>query len=548
MTGSPLAMPIRVMHRWRQRMSGVELSILFAGAAFCLFPVKRLVWATGSDPLPLSPAFTLGQEFTFTALHVVLSLGAVVLISLALAGLARQFPLFRRFLVPSLSVARAVPGLGLTGLLAFFLPPLMVIVGVTAFNMIWRVLTAILDAEETLPPELNEVATGLHMTGWQHFWRLQMPVAVPLVAFRASQAMPGLWFRLLCVEGLLTLLLRRDVGGCGAQALIGLETHHAKWFVGAALLAVGLILLVDQCLNRPMMGWSKRYRLDGPQPRKNREHSWMLQFWRETAFLNAASVGLHRLFSSIGNWRIGRLRRYEPFQHRVSLSVPDWLVPLLSLALLGAAISRSRLTDRLPFDLLESLLTLSHVCGALVLCGLLWLPLALFFFDAQASTFRTARAFVLTGALFPAVLLYPLFHKIQGVPAAVLLFLGAHWLTGGAVLDAMQAIPAPFRQVARGLRLKGVLLWKRLILPAVAPDLCGGMLLTAVPIWDAVMIAEAFVPADSGLGATLLIDILQGQIGAQIIVLMLLTLLSMLLDRLVLQPLAVYAAQKYAIQ
>ncbi len=53
--------------------------------------------------------------------------------------------------------------------------------------------------------------------------------------------------------------------------------------------------------------------------------------------------------------------------------------------------------------------------------------------------------------------------------------------------------------------------------------------------------------SDSGLGATLLSEVLGGAVGAQILALMLLTLLSMLLDRLVLQPLAVNAAQKYTI-
>ncbi|GBR15124.1 ABC transporter permease subunit [Gluconobacter frateurii] len=548
MTGSPLAMPIRVMHRWRQRMSGIELSILFAGAALCLFLVKKAVWVPDVLPLPGRPAVSIWQELLFTLLHAFLALDTVVIVSLALAGLSRQFPRFRQLLVPALSVARSIPGLGLTGLLALVLPPLATIVIVAAFNMIWRVLTAILDAEETLPPELNEVAIGLHMTGWQHFWRLQMPVAIPLVAFRASQALPGLWFRLLCVEGLATLLMRHDVGGLGAQALIGLETHHASWFLTAGILAVLLILIIDQCLTRPMMGWAQRYRLDGPQPQKNRGRSWMLQFWRESAILNGASVGLHRLIGGIGNWRVGRARRHVPAMSYASFSLPDWLVPLASLVLLGLAVAHSHLTDRLPYDLLESILTLSHVCGALVLCGLLWLPLALFFFDAGERMFRVARLLVLAGALFPAVLFYPLFREFDIIPAAVLLFIGAHWLTGGTVLDAMQAIPGPFRQVARGLRLKGALLWKRLILPAVAPDLCGGLLLAAVPIWDAVMIAEAFVPSDTGLGATLLADMLQGQIAAQVVVLMLLTLLSMLLDRLVLQPLAVHAAQKYAIQ
>lgn len=124
MTGSPLAMPIRVMHRWRQRMSGVELSILFAMTGLCLFLLKGAVWVPGALPLPLKPAFPIWQEVAWTVFHAVLALTTVVIVSLVLAGTARQFPRFRSILVPALSVARAVPGLGLTGLLLLFLPPL----------------------------------------------------------------------------------------------------------------------------------------------------------------------------------------------------------------------------------------------------------------------------------------------------------------------------------------------------------------------------------------------------------------------------------------
>ncbi|KXV75724.1 transporter, partial [Gluconobacter japonicus] len=105
MTGSPLAMPIRVMHRWRQRMSGIELSILFAGAALCLFLVKKAVWVPASVVLPERPAVPMWQEFLFTLLHAFLALITVGAVSLALAGLSRQFPRFRRLLVPALSVA-----------------------------------------------------------------------------------------------------------------------------------------------------------------------------------------------------------------------------------------------------------------------------------------------------------------------------------------------------------------------------------------------------------------------------------------------------------
>ena len=219
MTGSPMAMPMRIMHRWRQRMSGIELSILFCATAFALLVLPRAsvapVLSAMSPGLPLPLRDMAGLTF----LHVILALLIVVAASLLLSGAACQWPRFRAFLIPALSVARAVPGLGLIGILAAVFPPALTIILVAASSMIWRVVTAVLDAEDTLPPALDEVATGLRMTGWQRFWRLQMPIAVPLTTFRAMQAMPAFWVRLLSAEGLMMLMSHQATGGCGAAAL-----------------------------------------------------------------------------------------------------------------------------------------------------------------------------------------------------------------------------------------------------------------------------------------------------------------------------------------
>ncbi|MBS1101961.1 transporter [Gluconobacter sp. Dm-62] len=548
MTGSPMAMPLRIMHRWRQRMSGIELSILFCATAFALFVAHRGSVAPVLSAVPAGVASPLWEAAALTLLHIALSLMIVVGASLLLSGAACQWPRFRIFLIPALSVARAVPGLGLIGILGAVFPPSLTIMLVAASSMIWRIVTAVLDAEDTLPSALDEVATGLRMTGWQRFWRLHIPVAVPLTTFRAMQAMPAFWVRLLAAEGLMMLMSHQTTGGCGAAALRAMLDHHPLRIIEVSLIILFLILVIDQAVLRPMVGWAQRYRPEGPFEERVRPQSWLLTFWRRTKPMLWLSGAVGRALTWIGNWRLGRPRTILPEKDAVVLrEFPDALLPIISLLLLMYAIYHAGLLRLLPSDLAESVLTLSHVCGTLVLCVLVWVPLGLLISERKPAFRNPCRAAVAACGLFPALLLYPLCRKLGLNSAAILLFLGAHWLVGIVVLDAAKAIPSGLRQVSAGLRLRGVLLWRRLLLPAIAPELCGGLLTAVVPVWNAVMVAEAFVPSDSGLGAVLLSEVLGGALGAQILALMLLTLLSMLLDRLVLQPLAVNAAQKYTI-
>ncbi|MBS1083012.1 ABC transporter permease family protein [Gluconobacter kondonii] len=547
MTGSPMAMPLRIMHRWRQRMSGVELSILFCAAAIALLVVRHAPEVpVVSGALP-SISVGVWSAAVLTLLHVALALMTVVLLSLLISGAACQWPRFRAFLIPALSVARAVPGLGLIGIFAAIFPASVTIVLVAASSMIWRIVTAVLDAEDTLPPALDEVATGLRMTGWQRFWRLQIPVAVPLTTFRAMQSMPAFWVRLLAAEGLMMLMSHRTDGGCGAAVLHAMLDHHPLRIVEISLVILLLILLVDQAVMRPVLGWAQRYRPEGPLEERPRPQSWLLRIWRRTKPMLWLSGTLGEALAWIGNWRIGRPRSILPEQDVAAREFPRAILPVLSLFVLVYAIYHAGLLPLVPSDLAESILTLSHVCGTLVLCLLVWVPFGLLISESRASLHNVCRNAAAACGLFPAVLLYPLCRELGLNSAIVLLFLGAHWLVGIVVLDAAKAIPSGLRQVATGLRLRGFLLWRRLLLPAIAPELCGGLLTAVVPVWNAVMVAEAFVPSDSGLGATLLSEVLGGALGAQILALMLLTLLSMLLDRLILQPLAVNAAQKYTL-
>lgn len=558
LSASPGALPLRLLRRWRERRGGAELTVLFTIAAIGLLLAGERPLSPPPSALLLRPP-SLAADTAATALHAGGALVLTLLLSVALAALAQRSARSRRVLRPVLTVARATPALGLTGLLLLCLPCWAAVVTVTAFNTTARVSLGILDALETAPRELEEVSTGLNLTSWQHFWRVAMPQAIPFAAFRGAQAMPGLWFRLICAEALVSGLAG-GTGGLGTRALSGLLTHRSALLLQAAPAAFVLILLADQLLTRPLVAGSRGYAVNGSAELPAPPSSWMTRFRRGARLGAVIGLAVRHALSPIGNWRFGAARLWVPLppEGESPSPAPWWIGPPAALLLLAAALAWSGAARELPDDLLEGVLTLTYVCLALFLCAAAWLPPGVFFADRGRRAASGARLAVSVCALFPAVFLFPLF-RASALAVPFLLFLCGNWSVGAAVLDGGGTIPASLRAVASGLGLRGGLLRRRLILPALAPHFCGGIMLATVPVWNAVVIAEAFPafgtgPAGgplggplSGLGATLLRQMGGGAPKGQIVAVTVLTLSSILLDRLVLEPLSVHAAQKYSL-
>lgn len=280
------------------------------------------------------------------------------------------------------------------------------------------------------------------MTGWQRFWRLQMPVAVPLTTFRAMQTMPAFWVRLLSAEGLMMLMSHQATGGCGAAALQAMLDHHPLRIVEVSGIILLLILVIDQALMRPMVGWAQRYRPEGPFEERARPQSWLLTIWRRTKLMLWLSGGVSDALVWIGNWRLGRPRSILPERHRTVRELPEALLPVVSLFLLVYAVYHAGLLGQVPADLAESVLTLSHVCGTLLLCTGLG---SLGSCDQRA---RILPAQCLPDGCdglrsFPAVLLYPLCRELGLDSPVILLF----WARTGWSGSSCSTRRKPFPQV-----------------------------------------------------------------------------------------------------
>ena len=99
-----------------------------------------------------------------------------------------------------------------------------------------------------VPAEVKESAAGMGMTGWQQFWRVELPLALPLVVSGLRLALVQVWA---------TATIAALVAGPGLGILITegfYRTDYPKGIAAAFVVAVVAFLLELSAARRGARG------------------------------------------------------------------------------------------------------------------------------------------------------------------------------------------------------------------------------------------------------------------------------------------------------
>ena len=107
-----------------------------------------------------------------------------------------------------------------------------------------------------MPRDLDEVARGFRLTGWQKFWQLEAPFAVPGLIWNTMMSMSGGWFFVVAAEAITVGDTTITLPGVGSY--ISAANNAGRWdaiFAAVVTMAI-VILLYDQLLFRPIIAWA----------------------------------------------------------------------------------------------------------------------------------------------------------------------------------------------------------------------------------------------------------------------------------------------------
>ncbi|SDE93264.1 NitT/TauT family transport system permease protein [Thermus arciformis] len=488
--------------------------------AFLLILLALFLEASREAVAPFAPAeLSLDpRHLPEYALRTAFRMGVAFLLSLAftlvyapLAAKTRLEP----FLVSLLDILQSVPVLGFlaatAGAFAALFPGRALGFELSAIfavftSQAWNMAFSFYQSLKTLPKDLLEVAALYRLTPWQRFLRLELPFALPGLVWNGMMSMSGGWFFVVASEAIAVGRTQVELPGIGSY----LATAIAKQDGQAILLAAGsmllVILLYDQFLFRPLVAWSQRFKYEerpGPPPPR----SWVLDLLSRSQVVRKA---LGTLFSLALEALLARERRLAPRPR----AFPLW--PLaLPLLLLGGMGAWALWRQVAPLGLAEvakvfllGFFTLLRVLGVLALAALVWVPVGILL-GSRPSLAQRVQAFLQVLAAFPANLLYPPLayaivhhHLSLEVFSAFLMVLGTQWYILFNAVAGSLALPEDLKEAARSFRLRGLPLWRRLLLPGTFPYLVTGLITASGGTWNAAIVAEVVQWGDTTWQAT----------------------------------------------
>lgn len=181
----------------------------------------------------------IGEHLSYTVVAVLGAAAVAVPLGLAVGHTGRGATV----VVGMANALRALPTLGVITLLSLQLGILRegpVLLGL-ALLAVPPILAGAYAGVQSVDRAVVDAAAGVGMTSWQRLWRVEVPLALPLL-------LGGLRGAVLQVVATATVAAYVGLGGLGRPLLDGLRVTDYPRVAGAALVVAALAVLLDLVL------------------------------------------------------------------------------------------------------------------------------------------------------------------------------------------------------------------------------------------------------------------------------------------------------------
>src|ERR1017187_2618553 len=90
----------------------------------------------------------------------------------------------------------------------------------------WNMAFSLYQSLKTVPGELQEAAAVFHLSGWQKFWRLELPFAMPALLWNMMMSMSGGWFFVVASEAISVSNQSIKLPGIGSYIAVAIEAKN----------------------------------------------------------------------------------------------------------------------------------------------------------------------------------------------------------------------------------------------------------------------------------------------------------------------------------
>ena len=506
-----------------------------------------------------------------TTLRMFAALACSLFFTLTYATWAAKSRRAGLILVPILDILQSVPILGfLTFTVVFFMglfPGQVLGAELAAIFAIftsqaWNMAFSLYQSLKTIPADLDECASSYRLSGWQRFWKLEVPFAMPGLVWNTMMSMSGGWFFVVASEAISVGDTTWKLPGIGSYVALALEQEDMRAVLYAIVTMALVILAYDQLLFRPLVAWSSKFRFELTAA-EDIEDPWVLKLLRRTRLLRALSARIGRLFEL---WGGVRLSRQAPARKPRVVRAPSRTGDAVFLAALVAVVLAA-CYEIVGFvaqtitvaDVIETvelgLITLLRVVVLMTLATLIWVPVGVWL-GLRPKWGRRIQPLAQFMAAFPANLFFPVFVlatvHFGGNPdiwLTPLMILGTQWYILFNVIAGASAFPGDLQEAARNFHIGGWLWWRRVILPGIFPYYVTGAITASGGSWNAAIVSEVVTWGQTklvahGLGAYIAQATSDGATGRVVLGVAVMSAFVLSFNRLLWRPLYAFAARR----
>ncbi len=181
-----------------------------------------------------------GEHFVLTGLSTLIA----TLVGIPVGIIAQRIKRLRRWLVAFVNLFQTIPSLAMLAILLVAMgkigvaPALLALVLYALLPIVRNTITGL----NQISADINEAGRGIGMTAGQLLWRVQFPLAFPVI-------MAGIRTATVVGVGIATLSAFIGAGGLGQFINRGLATYNTNLILLGAIPAAILALAVDGCLS-----------------------------------------------------------------------------------------------------------------------------------------------------------------------------------------------------------------------------------------------------------------------------------------------------------
>jgi NitT/TauT family transport system permease protein len=523
-------------------------------------------------PVSLDPR-NLPEYAARTTLRMLLAMVLSLVFTFTYATLAAKSKRAERLLIPLLDILQSVPILGFIS---------VTVVSFTAMapgrvlgaeyaaifaiftSQAWNMAFSFYQSLRTVPTELVEASRNFGLSPWMRFWRLDVPFAMPQLIWNMMVSMSGSWFFVVASEAISVGNTTITLPGVGSYIALAIERRDLA-AVGYAIATMLIVILIyDQVLFRPLVAWADRFRFE-QEPGLVPPESWVLDVMRRSRLIDRITepfASSWRRLLVAGWWKEAAPARRERRPQHGWITF-QWTVVVIALTALALwEVVSFVLQDITAADvltvLLRGLATFSRIVVLIALASVIWVPIGVWVGTRRqvANLVQPVAQFL---AAFPANLLFPIAVSAivvlkldPNIWLSPLMILGTQWYILFNVVAGAAAIPAELRAAGVNFRVRGLLWWRRIALPAVLPYYVTGAITASGGSWNASIVAEVASWGDEhlqayGLGAYIAEKTEAGDFHRIVLGIAVMSLFVVVINRVFWRPLYVYAERKFRI-